>query len=58
MYDEELLKNEVASPSNIRAEDGLTQPSRWNTLCEGVLIPLGSLLAVFMVMLCVMLIAS
>ena len=51
---EELTKNEVASQSNSRAEDGLPEPSRWGTLCEGVLIPLGSIFAVFIAMLCVM----
>jgi hypothetical protein len=44
-------------PSSIRAEDG-KQPGRWNVLCEGVLIPLGSLFAVFLCMLAVMLIAD
>jgi hypothetical protein len=44
--------------SNIRAEDGLSQRSQWSTLCEGVLIPLGSLFAVFLFMLGVMLITT
>ena len=44
--------------SNIRAEDGLLQGSQWNTLCEGVLIPLGSLFVVFLFMLGVMLITT
>jgi len=44
--------------SNVRAEDGLQQPNRWTSLCEGVLIPLGSLFAVFLVMLGMMLIAD
>jgi hypothetical protein len=43
--------------SNNRAEDG--EPcSQWNTLCEGVLIPLGSLFVVFLFMLGVMLITT
>ncbi len=58
MNDEKLTKNEVASQSNIRAEDGLLRASRWDALCVGVLFPLGSLFAVFMVMLCVMLITD
>jgi hypothetical protein len=44
--------------SNIRAEDGLSQGSQWNTLCEGVLIPLGSLFVIFLFMLGVMLITT
>ena len=44
--------------SNSRAEDGLSQRSQWITLCEGVLIPLGSLFAVFLFMLGVMLITT
>jgi hypothetical protein len=42
--------------SNNRAEDGLLNRGRWSGLCEGVLIPLGSLFAVFLFMLGVMLI--
>jgi hypothetical protein len=44
--------------SNFRAEDGQQQPTRWNAFCEGVLIPLGSIFAVFLVMLGVMLIVD
>jgi hypothetical protein len=44
--------------STARAEDGMRPQSRWNALCEGVLIPLGSLFAVFMTMLGLMLIAD
>lgn len=43
--------------SNIRAEDGYQRRESWNSLCEGVLIPIGSLFAVFLVMLGLMLIA-
>jgi len=41
--------------SNIRAEDGPLDRSSWSGLREGVLIPLGSLFAVFLFMLCVIL---
>ena len=39
--------------SSIRAEDG-KQPSQWSVLCEGVLIPFGSLIIIFLCMLLVM----
>jgi hypothetical protein len=55
---EKLENEDIASQSNVRAEDGLQESSRWTALCEDVLIPLGSLFAVFMVMLGVMLIAD
>jgi len=42
--------------STARAEDGDQQPNRWTSLCEGVLIPLGSLFAIFLAILAVMLI--
>jgi hypothetical protein len=41
--------------SNVRAEDGMQPRSRWSALCEGVLIPLGSLFTVFLAMLGIML---
>lgn len=41
--------------SNIRAEDGLQQPIRWNALYEGVILPLGSLVGILMLVLGVML---
>jgi hypothetical protein len=44
--------------STSRAEDGQLQSNRWNALCEGVLFPLGSLFAVFLLMLGAMLILS
>jgi hypothetical protein len=44
--------------SNSRAEDGQLDGNRWSGLCEGVLIPLGSLFAVFLFMLGVMLITT
>jgi hypothetical protein len=58
MNDNNLVMDEVFSQSNVRAEDGFLQTSRWERLCEGVLIPLGSLFAVFIMMLGVMLIAD
>ena len=41
---------------NARAEDGMSEPSRWNTFCEGLLIPLVSIFAVVLAMLGMMLI--
>jgi hypothetical protein len=41
--------------SNVRAEDGMQPRGRWSALCEGVLIPLGSLFTVFLAMLGIML---
>jgi hypothetical protein len=57
---EYIEQKEVASTyqSNSRAEDGEQPCSQWNTLCEGVLIPLGSLFVVFLFMLGVMLITT
>ena len=43
--------------SNIRAEDG-QQANNWNAFCEGVLLPLGSLFAVSLIVLSVMLIRA
>ena len=42
--------------SNIRAEDGIQDNSRWNTLYEGVLIPCGFLFAFLLALLIVVLI--
>ena len=42
--------------SAMRAEDGTQGCTRWNSLCDGVLIPVGSLFAVFAIMLGLMLI--
>jgi hypothetical protein len=39
--------------SNFRAEDGLPE-GRWSALYEGVVVPLGSLFAVFLFMVAVM----
>jgi hypothetical protein len=57
---ESIERKEItpAFQSNSRAEDGQTQGNQWSTLCEGVLIPLGSLFAVFLFMLGVMLITT
>ena len=52
-----LEDNKAIYPSNIRAEDGYQRRGAWNSLREGVLIPLGSLFAVFVVMLGLMLIS-
>lgn len=50
------VKNDASIyQSNVRAEDGMQPRSRWNALCEGVLIPLGSLFTVFLAMLGIML---
>jgi hypothetical protein len=51
-------KDAVIYQSNIRAEDGFQKRGSWNRFCEGVLIPLGSLFAVFLAMLGMMLIAD
>ena len=53
-----LINDSSINQPNARAEDGMQQPGRWNSLCEGVIIPLGSLFAVFLVMMGVMLIAD
>jgi len=39
--------NEEFVQTNARAEDGLTN-TRWNSFCEGILIPLGTLFAAFL----------
>ena len=44
--------------STARAEDGMPPRGRWDAFCEGVLIPIGSLFAVFLTMLGLMLIAD
>jgi len=44
--------------SNMRAEDGDQKRTPWSFFCEGVLIPLGSLFAVFLVMLSLLLIIN
>jgi hypothetical protein len=50
------LQNDVSIyQSNVRAEDGIQPRGRWNALCEGVLIPVGSLFTALLAMLGVML---
>jgi hypothetical protein len=44
--------------TNARAEDGFQRSPSWNAFCEGILIPLASLGAVFLIMLGVMLISN
>jgi hypothetical protein len=44
--------------SSARAEDGLQERAVWNSFCEGILIPLGSLGAIFLAMISVMLVAN
>ena len=42
----------------LRAEDAPSQPTRWTMLCEGVLIPLSSILGIFLFMVAIMLITD
>lgn len=44
--------------SNSRAEDGPVDHNPFSVLCEGVLIPLGALFAIFLIMLGVVLITT
>jgi hypothetical protein len=44
--------------STVRAEDGQQQSTRWNSFCEGVLLPIGSLFAVFLAIVGIMLIVD
>jgi len=53
-----LQKQSAIYQSNMRAEDGCQNRGSWNSLCEGILIPLGSLFAVFLTMLGLMLLAD
>ena len=48
------LKLPSTDERNARAEDGFQERTAWNSLCEGILIPLGTLTAVFLVMTAVM----
>jgi hypothetical protein len=53
------LENEASiHQSTIRVEDECQNRGSWNSLCEGVLIPLGSLFAVFLTLLGLMLLAD
>jgi hypothetical protein len=49
------LETILIDQPNARAEDGFQQRGSWNSFCEGILIPLGSLFAVFLVMVGLML---
>ena len=51
-------KMDSVNQSNVRAEDGFQGRASWNSFCEGILIPLGSLGAVFLVMLAMMLLSN
>jgi hypothetical protein len=53
-----LEENASIYQSNIRAEDGIPQNSRWNALYEGVLIPCGFILVLLLVVLIVVLTRS
>ena len=56
---EYIQPNDQASiyQSNVRAEDGLPC-GRWSAFCEGVVVPLVSLFAVFLFMLGAMLVTN
>ena len=51
----QFMNNASICQPNARAEDGMEQRSPWNVLCEYVLIPIGTVFAVFMTMLGMML---
>jgi hypothetical protein len=51
----ESMNDAATYQSNIRAEDGMQPVSHWNALYEGVLIPVGTLAAVVVAMLGMML---
>jgi hypothetical protein len=51
------LKMTATDQRNARAEDGFQERTPWNSLCEGILIPLGTLFAVLLGIVGVMLIA-
>jgi len=56
---EHIQQNDQISiyQSNFRAEDGPTT-GRWSALYEGVVVPLGSLFAVFLIMLGAMILTN
>jgi hypothetical protein len=54
----EHLKITAIDQRNARAEDGFQRRSSWDSLCEGILIPIGTLFAVFLAMIGVMLTSS
>lgn len=41
---QQLKDDPLLDPSDIRAEDGLRQKSRWDSLYEGILVPCGFVL--------------
>ncbi len=49
------LSHPSLADSRARAEDDPSLTSRWSELCQGVLIPLGSILCIFLFMLGIML---
>lgn len=51
------LKMTATDQRNARAEDGFQERTPWNSFCEGILIPLGTLFAVLLGIVGVMLIA-
>jgi hypothetical protein len=52
-----FTRNQPPTHDHVRAEDVSTR-TRWTALCEGVLLPLGSIFAIFLCMLGVMLIVD
>ena len=58
MEHSKIKKDASVYQSTARAEDGMRPLSRWNAFCEGVLIPIGSLFAVFLTMLGLMLLTD
>jgi hypothetical protein len=44
----ENLEITAIDQRNARAEDGFQRRSPWDSLCEGILIPIGTLFAVFL----------
>jgi hypothetical protein len=44
--------------SNVRAEDGMQPRNHWSALCEGVLIPIGSLFTAVLAILGMMLLTK
>jgi hypothetical protein len=51
----QFMDNASIYQPNARAEDGLEQGSPWSALCEYVLIPIGTVVAFFLILLCMML---
>ena len=51
----EWIDNASAHQPDARAEDGMKQRSQWSELCQYVLIPIGTVFAIFLAMLGMML---